>query len=391
MAKNGQSYVTRRYDRLKRRDSNLSILMITPAVDETRDIVGFIPSWVRELSKRVNKLYVLTPSYNKKTLLPENVSIYDYGLGREWNRLSIISRLIHAIRWRIYFNRIMLRVVPKADVVFCHMYPDFTLRAAPYAKVFRKPLITWYTHGHVSRRLRIAHFLTNKIVTASEESFRIKSHKVIVTGHGIDTERFKPAENLAGKKKNKTTILSVGRISPRKNLETLIKAADILVHEKGMKGLEFVIVGGVPLAPQEEYFEKLKKMANGLELNNHVKFVGAVPYSSVVDYYQQCDLFVTGSQTGSIDKTVLEAMACEKPVIACNEAFKDIFGVYSKILLFNKEDPLDMVNRIIRVLKMDEDQRSEMCHNLREIVETRHAVDSLSNKLVDVFNDVVGR
>lgn len=362
----------------------MKVLMITPSVDETRDIVGFISTWVRKLAERVDELYVLTPHYNKKTSLPENVTTYDYGLGRDLNRVGTMGRLGHAISWRIYFNRIMFRVIPRVDVVFCHMHPSFTLMSAPYAKLFRKPIVTWYAHGHVSLRLRIAHFLANKIVTASKESFRIKSDKVIITGHGIDTERFRPAVNQR-QEGDKRVILSVGRISPRKNLETLIKAADILVNEKGRKDLEFIIVGGVPLASQEQYSEELKKMVNGLELNNHVKFVGAVPYSNVVDYYQKCDLFVTGSQTGSIDKTVLEAMACEKPALVCNEAFKDVLGAYSKLLLFKTEDFHDLAQKITSILEMDKKQYDKLCTSMRETVEHKHNIDNLTVMLVEVF------
>lgn len=359
----------------------MKVLMITPGIDESHDILGFIPTWVRKLAERVDKLYVITFHHDIKTELPDNVAVCDVnkmGVSRLGKFIRFSSRLLH-------LNYTMLRIVPKVDVVFCHMYPDFTLMSAPYAKLFRKSLVTWYTHGHVSLRLRIAHLLVNKMVTASKESFRIKSHKVIITGHGIDTDRFKPAENLAGKKKSKTTILSVGRISPRKNIETLIKATDILVNEKGMKDLTLVIVGGVPVASQEPFFEELKNMVNELELGNHVEFVGSVPYSNVVNYYQQCDLFVTGSRTGSIDKNVLEAMACEKPAIACNEPFENVFGVYSKLLLFNKEDPYDLAQKIASILKMDKDQRKKVYSYMREIVKSEHDIDGLTDKLVEVF------
>jgi len=52
--------------------------------------------------------------------------------------------------------------------------------------------------------------LADKILTASKESFRLPSKKVIITGHGINIEEFCPlprrqrAENLR--------LLSVGRI-----------------------------------------------------------------------------------------------------------------------------------------------------------------------------------
>lgn len=365
----------------------MNVLMITPRIDKSHDILGFIPPWIRKLAERVDKLYVITQHYNRKTPLPENVIVYGVSrLGEKWDRANKLVRLMRLLGRKIYFHSTMLRVVPKVDVIFCHMYPNFTVIAAPYAKLFRKPIVTWFTHGHVSRRLRIAHFLASKMVTASKESFRIRSNKIIITGHGIDTDRFKP---VASKKKevDKNIILSVSRISPRKDLETLIKAADILVNEKRMNDLEFVIVGGVPMASQEEYYEKLKMRVKELELEDYVKFVGSVPYSGVVSYYQKCNIFVSPSQTGSIDKNVLEAMACEKPAIVCNEAFENVFGDYSEELMFKKEDPYDLVQKITFVLGMNKDQYTKLCFSMRQIVEKEHNVKGLMDKLINVFED----
>ncbi len=365
----------------------MKILMMTPSVDENRDIEGFIPTWIRKLSKKVDKLFVITPFYNKMTLLPRNAIVYDiHSLGEKWKGTSKLTKGIRFLCRQIYLHSMLFMVIPKVDVIFCHMHPIFTLRAAPYAKFFRKPIVTWYTHSHVSRKLRIAHFLSNRIVTASKESFRIKSDKVIVTGHGIDTARFKPAVNKK-KEGDKKIILSVNRISPRKKHEIIIKTADILINEKGMKDLEFVIVGSVPMASQEEYYEGLKKMVIELKLEDYVKFVGSVPYADILKYYQRSDIFVSASQTGSIDKAALEAMACEKPVLLCNEAFEDVFGDYSNILMFYKEDPLNLAQKIIFILEMDKNRYNELCLSLRAIVKKEHNVDGLMNKLIRGFEE----
>ena len=365
----------------------MKVLMVTPRVDESHDILGFIPGWLRELAERVDKLYVITLQYNTETPLPENVIVYSvYRLGEKWDRASKPIRLIRLLARRMYFNIIMLRIIPKVDVVFCHMYPEFTIRAAPYAKVFRKPIVTWYAHGHVSRRLRIAHFFSNKMVTSSKEGLRIKSNKIIITSQGIDTNRFKPAVNLQ-RKKDKINILSVGRISPIKDYETLIKAAYILVNGKGMKDLEFVIVGAVPMASQEEYYQELERMVRQLELENYVKFVGCVPYSNVLGYYQECDLFVSTSQTGSVDKVVLEAMACEKPVVVCNEAFGAVFGDYSEMLIFENKNSLELANRIMSMMELGDFFKNRLCQNMREIVVENHSVERLMNEMVMIFKD----
>ena len=93
------------------------------------------------------------------------------------------------------------------------------------------------------------------------------------------------------------------------------------------------------------------------------------------------------SQTGSIDKNVLEAMACEKPAIVCNEAFENVFGDYSEELMFKKEDPYDLVQKITFVLEMNKDQYTKLCFSMRQIVEKEHNVEGLMDKLIKVFED----
>jgi len=224
------------------------------------------------------------------------------------------------------------------------------------------------------------------VVTASEESYNIESNKVIVMGHGIDTDRFKPSQ---GQKKegNKRVILSVGRISPIKNYETLIEAANILVNEKGLGNLEIIIVGGVPTASQEEYFQRLKSMIRDLKLEDYVRFVGSVLYSNVIDFYQACDMHVNLCPTGGVDKAVLEAMACGKPVIVCNESFKGAFGDYAKSLMFSEKDPADLARKITHLIQLDEPSRNELCQTMRQIAKKEHSVDSLMDKLIKVFAD----
>jgi len=39
---------------------DVKVLMITPLMDPSHPILGFIPSWVNALAKRVSKLYVAT-------------------------------------------------------------------------------------------------------------------------------------------------------------------------------------------------------------------------------------------------------------------------------------------------------------------------------------------
>ena len=101
------------------------------------------------------------------------------------------------------------------------MCPEYVLAAAPTNRIFRKKSVLWYTHREVSLKLRLAAKLVDKIFTASKESFRLPSKKVVIAGHGIDIEHFKPRGSSASGDTLK--LLSVGRVSPSKDLMFLIE------------------------------------------------------------------------------------------------------------------------------------------------------------------------
>jgi len=350
----------------------MKVLMVTPRVDELHPILGFIPTWINNLAKRVKILHVLTLGYNEKTYLLDNVIVHS--LDRRKNKLGKI----------IYFNNTMLKLRKKVDVVFCHMYPDLAALSALYGRLLGIPVVWFRAHGSINLTARIAYFLVSRVVTSSEQGFKIKGNKVIIIGQGIDTNKFKPADRP--ERENKV-ILAVGRISPIKNYETLIKAANILINEKKMKNLSFVIVGGVPVASQRGYFERLKKMVKEFKLEGYIEFIGPMSYGDIVSYYQNCDIFVNPSHASSLEKTVLEAMACEKPVITSNIAYYlDVFDEeLRKKCYFEKNDYKALADRIEYFLNNDE---TSLKKKLREIVVQHHSVEHLMDSLVNIFKEV---
>ena len=356
----------------------MRVLMITQKVDLDDDILGFTHTWVNKLAERVERLYVLALAVGRHSLR-DNVELFSMGKERGKGKLE---RLVN-------FNRVVARLVlgRKVDAIFIHMCPRYAILAAPYAKLMRVPLVMWYAHGSVHPELRIAHSLVDRVVTSTREGFRLKSDKVSIVGQGIDTDRFKPLD--VRKEGNTKMILSVGRISPIKDYETLIKAADILVNEEGRDDLEFVVVGDVGTEAQREYLDKIREMVRERQLGRHFRFVGPVPHSEVVRYYQDCDVFVNLSHTGSLDKAVLEAMACGKVPITCNEAFVGIFGDYAGRLMFEKGKAGALAGKVLDVIEMNADTRSVLGRALRDIVVRGHSVERLIKQLLMVFKGLV--
>jgi len=361
----------------QRQADTMRVLMMTPTVDPLDPVHGFAYTWIKRIAKQVDGLSVITLAQRNHE--PDR-DFEIYSLDTKRGRISKL----------LYLNRLLLTLVPKVDLIFTHMYPVFPVLVWPHSRLFRKPLVMWRCHnGHISLMTRLGHALVNRVVTASEESFRIRSRKIRVIGHGIDVERF-AASTRPGSRVG-TNLLSVGRISPVKDYATLVEAASILVSEYGMKDIRVMIVGGPASISEERYLENVESLSREIGIDERVEFVGPVPYNRVAEFYNRADLFVSASQTGSIDKAVMEAMVSGNLIVTCNEAFFPFLGRYRSKLTFQKNDPHELAKKIAALCSLSEEDKDKIRLFLKSIVEADHSLDVWLPRLIYVFQEVLVR
>jgi glycosyltransferase involved in cell wall biosynthesis len=100
-------------------------------------------------------------------------------------------------------------------------------------------------------------------------------------------------------------VVAVGRLAKAKDYPTLLNAIDIVLKKQAVR---LIILGE---GPEES---KLKKMAESLGLSQNVDFLGFCknPYK----YIRNSSVYVLSSIQEGFGNTIVEAMACSKPVIA---------------------------------------------------------------------------
>ncbi len=345
------------------------LLILTQAVDRNHPVLGFFYEWIASFAEQLDTVTVIALSAHAVDL-PHNVKVISLGKEKGAGRAALLWGFIREIS----------KNIRQCDAVFVHMCPIYAIIAAPFARYFHKPLSLWYVHASVTGELRCAEKLVDRIFTASAASFALQSTKVIITGHGINTDNFKPATTLRAD--HLFRIISIGRISPIKKYETLIEASALLVNRHDMKNLQVRIFGDVGHPSQLPYLSSLKSLVKKHSLENHVIFLGPLSHHNVADHYQGSDIAVNCSDTDSLDKSVLEAMACGRLTLTSNRAFHDIFYKNFPYLIFKKGDAGDLAKKIILVVGMDVVMRGAMENDLRQIVVRDHDLKRLIGKLV---------
>ncbi|OGG40610.1 hypothetical protein A2118_02030 [Candidatus Kaiserbacteria bacterium GWA2_50_9] len=275
----------------------MRLLIVTQAVDSKDPILGFFVRWIAEFAKYAERIEIICLKEGEYAL-PANVHVYSLGKERAVSRLTYV----------VNFYRYIWSLRHDYDAVFVHMNPEYVVLGGLLWRLWGKGISLWYMHKSVNLKLRIAELFANNIFTASKESFRLTgSTKVHVMGHGIDTEIFSPGPGTM----HGTAVLSVGRLSSIKRHDLIIRAAEHIPYDVW-------IVGD---GPERQHLVELTKQ---LSLTKRVHLLGPQTQKQLPDLYRTAGIFVHTSETGSLDKVVLEALACGLPVITTNPALASL-------------------------------------------------------------------
>jgi glycosyltransferase involved in cell wall biosynthesis len=266
------------------------------------------------------------------------------------------------------------------------MNPEYIVLGGWLWKLWGKKIGLWYAHGYVPWSLKIAAKFVNVIFTSTKSGCRIKSEKIQVVGQGIDAEKFKrqkskvksPSQNL------KFRVTSVGRISPVKDYMTLINAIEVFKKEE-LVNLQVDIVGAPGLRSDVSYLKELENIINSKGLKDIIKFTGSVPNKDIAQVLQGRDAFVNMGLTGSLDKAILEAMACGLPILTCNEALAEVLGDYQERLMYPKGDFKKLAEKIKWLMGMSQEERQKIGLDLRIIVEKNHSEEKLIDKILQLY------
>lgn len=145
--------------------------------------------------------------------------------------------------------------------------------------------------------------------------------RLTVVPCGFDPDEFWPVQGDPRARLNLHTaefvVLQLGRMVPRKGVDTVLHALRLLRDEHRVAA-RLLVVGGEdtvdPAATPE--LQRLAQLARTLGIDEQVEFAGAQPRRRLREYYSAADVFVTTPWYEPFGITPLEAMACAKPVVA---------------------------------------------------------------------------
>lgn len=142
---------------------------------------------------------------------------------------------------------------------------------------------------------------------ALEEGFGLDS---VVTYNGLDLGDF---SSLPPRRSDAPTVLFVGGLEPRKGLEHLVLSMEDVARTHPSARLEIVAKSGFRGVDEPGWFRTLSERAG---LTDRVSITESVSQEDLLQMYADCDLLALPSRNEGWGLSLMEAMACAKPVVA---------------------------------------------------------------------------
>jgi len=224
----------------------------------------------------------------------------------------------------------------------------------------------------------------DKIICVNEdyipifEKWGIDPKKLIYIPNGVDTKKFSPGKSKFEKKFEKQkVIVYFGRLHYQKNVDLLVRSFKF-IKEK-VSNAKLIIIG------TGNDYDKLKKMSAG---DKDIIMTGFVSDEDLIDYLRAADVVVFPSRGENASFTLMEAMACELPVVSSDSGnAKKILGEGRGIILekYTEEEIADICDDILN----NEKKAKKIAKDARDYVDKHHSWDLISKKTQELYKEVV--
>ena len=251
-----------------------------------------------------------------------------------------------------YYNLSKMKSKVNIDVVEIHSSIGSSLAGFLYAKKNKIPII-YNCHGLLSKKT--GNYVIQKIIKLFErrilklsrliivqtenekkminDEYKLSVSNVYVVHNSVDLNIFRPIKK--SKMNNKFKILYSGYLNDINGVDLLLKWFEKFVQNYEYKNVELNILGWGPL----------QNIVKSYSINNqNIKYFGIISHKKMVDYYNDCNVFIIPrpslpSTESLLPLKLLEVMACGKIVLASNVIpIKNVIEDNINGFLFEKEN-----------------------------------------------------
>ena len=299
--------------------------------------------------------------------------------------------------------------VNEFDLVHIHtIYSYTTLVAARYARQFNIPYIisprgmldkgAIGLKGSFKKTLYLRLFERKVFINAalthytsvdeSDQSYFSKiTEKKLVIPNGIDIKRYQSApdkslpENYSSLH-NKKIVFFLGRLNYIKGLDILVQSWPKVIAE--YPDAHLVIAG----PDNDGYKKNVVAIIDLLKISDSITFTGELDFSDKITFLKASEMLVAPSYLESFGMSIVEAMACAKPVIVSNKVnISPIIGHYNAGII-SSCDSSEFGSAIVKMLGSQEGAAVKG-NNASRLVTENFELDTVTGKMISAYGKLV--
>jgi glycosyltransferase involved in cell wall biosynthesis len=212
----------------------------------------------------------------------------------------------------------------------------------------------------------------------------VPEEKIEIIPNGIDMSQYADQPSKGSFKKkfsikdNGKIVLYLGRIHRIKGIDILVEAfANVL---KKLENVKLVVVG-----PDDGFLGELKQLIKALKVEDDVIMPGPLYGREKLEAYVDADFYVLPSRYETFPMTVLEAVACGKPVILTEKCgVAEYFR--NKVGLVVKPDSKHLEEALLELL-LNREKRAIFEKNSKTVIE-KFTISQIASKLEKVYEEL---
>ena len=204
-------------------------------------------------------------------------------------------------------------------------------------------------------------------------------------GVGLDTDKFKNTiqwekstfSKLQNKLGSSPTLLYIGKIEERRNIEFILK---ILYELKKRIKFNFLLIGD----GEEKYVKKCLDLINQYDLKDTITYFSKIEQNEIRYAYETSRLFIFPSNYEIFGMVLLESLYFDCPVLSSYNGGASVLltNQYQNMIIHNFSVN-EWVERIFQLLS------NKDYANIKDYINRNFTWDSLASTFIDIYSEII--
>jgi glycosyltransferase involved in cell wall biosynthesis len=137
--------------------------------------------------------------------------------------------------------------------------------------------------------------------------------------------------------------------------------------------------------------QELKKLAASCGLDDYIHFCGEKNLEEIIKEIVSADIVIGTSLVSNINRSILEAMSCKKPVIIFKSGKIDEFFVNMENIVLIPPNNIEEFADSLKLLWENGELREKMGNNARSVIVSKRNWDHRIQQEISVYKELINK